>query len=124
VVLAILRIKSFGQRSAEVIQALRLLMRSARAEKGFIGANLQLDTDDVNLISYEERWQTREDFEEQARTPRYARLLALMESAAEQPSLEFHFVSETRDLDYVASVRGEKASPTNQLQHQRKRKNI
>jgi quinol monooxygenase YgiN len=116
--------KTVAQRSAEVIQALRLLMRSARAEKGFISAHLHLDADDADQISYEERWQTQEDFEEQARAPRYTRFLALMESAAERPSLEFHFVSETRDLDYVASVRGEGSSLTNQLQHQRKRKNI
>jgi quinol monooxygenase YgiN len=119
-----LRIKSFAVRSVEVIQALRLLMRSARAEKGFLSACLNLDTEDTSLIGYEERWQTCEDFEEQARSPRYTRLLALMESAVEQPSLEFHFVTETRGLDYVASVRGEESSPTNQLQQQRKRKKI
>jgi quinol monooxygenase YgiN len=112
--------KTVAHRSAEVIQALRLLMRSARAEKGFISAYLHLDTDDANLISYEERWQSQEDFEEQARAPRYTRLLAVMESAVERPSLEFHFISETRGLDYVGSVRGESVSSTNQLQHQRK----
>jgi hypothetical protein len=29
-----------------------------------------------------------------------------MESATEPPSLEFHFVSETRGFDYLASLRG------------------
>jgi quinol monooxygenase YgiN len=99
--------KSSPERTGELIQALRSLMRPARAEKGFISCRLYLEADDANTIRYEERWDAREDLEEQVRSPRYTRLLALMESASEQPSLEFHFVSETRGLDYVASVRGE-----------------
>ncbi len=90
-----------------MVKALRMLLRAARAETGFISGRLCLGADDPDATLYEERWQTREDFEDQLRSSRYTRLLALMESAAEQPSLEFHFVSETRGLEYVAAVRGE-----------------
>jgi len=90
-----------------MVQALRVLTRGARAEKGFVTSRLCLEADDANTIHYEERWQTREDFEDQLRSSRYTRLLALMESAAKQPSLEFHFISETRGLEYLAAVRGE-----------------
>lgn len=107
VILTILRMKSPPLRTAELVQALRSLMRRARAEKGFITCQICLEADDANRICYEERWQTREDLEDQMRSSRYAQLLVLMESAAEQPLLEFHFVSETRGLDYVAAVRGE-----------------
>jgi quinol monooxygenase YgiN len=82
-------------------------MRRARAEKGFINCQLCLEADDPNTICYEERWKDREDFEDQVRSSRYTSLLALMESASEQPSLEFHFVSETRGLEYVAAIRGD-----------------
>ncbi|MCX6928688.1 MAG: antibiotic biosynthesis monooxygenase, partial [Verrucomicrobia bacterium] len=80
--------------------------RAARAEKGFISGRLCFEADDPDTVLYKERWQTREDFEDQLRSSRYTRLLALMESASEQPSLEFHFVSETQGLEYVAAVRG------------------
>lgn len=106
VILAVLQMKSPAFRTAELIRALRSLMRSAHAEKGFITCQLYLQADDPNVFRYEERWQTREDFEGQLRSSRYTRLLALMESASEQPSLEFHFVSETRGLEYIATVRG------------------
>ena len=99
--------KSSPLRVADMVQALHMLTRAVRAEKGFIASFLCLEADDANTIRYEERWQTREDFEQQLRSPRYTRLLALMESARERPSLEFHFVSETRGLEYVAAVRGE-----------------
>lgn len=105
VILTVLGMKSAPLRTAEVVQGLRSLMRTARAEKGFINGRLYLDIDDRNSVWYEERWRNREDFEEQVRSPRFTRLLALMESASEPPVIEFHFVSETRNLDLVRAVR-------------------
>lgn len=99
--------KSPASRTAELVQALRSVMRPARAEKGFINCQLYFDAENRSTICYEERWTTREDFAEQVRSPRFTRLLDLMEFAKEQPSLEFHFVSETRGLEYVAEVRDE-----------------
>jgi quinol monooxygenase YgiN len=99
--------KTAPLRTAEMVQALRVVLRAARAEKGFIDGGLSLEADAPDTIRYEERWQAEEDFEDQLRSPRYARLLALMESALEHPGLEFHFISQTRGLEYVAAVRGE-----------------
>ena len=110
VILAMLRMKSSTLRTAEMIQALRALMRAARAEKGFITCQLYLDADDDLAIRYEEQWRTQKDFEDQLRSSRYTWLLDLMESATEQPVLEFHFVCETRGLEYVAAVRGEQVN--------------
>jgi len=107
--------KSDPMRGTEMLRALRVLMRAARAEKGFITGWLDVEPDDSNSVHYEERWQTREDFDDQLRSSRFTRLLALMESASEQPLLEFHFVSETRGLDYVAAVRGEGADYLQQI---------
>src|SRR4029450_8939140 len=102
-ILTLLQMKSPPVRTGELVQALRLLMRGARAEKGFINCRLGVGVQDANLIWYEERWERGEDVEEQVRSSRFTRLLALMETAAEQPTLEFHFVSETRGLDYIAA---------------------
>lgn len=114
-----LRMKSLPATVPEVVQALRLLMRGARAEKGFVGSSLYLDSDDENAINYEERWSSREDFEEQARTQRYRNLFGLMDLACEQPTLEIHFVSETRGLEYIAQTRGELSTfQPGQNQHQ------
>jgi quinol monooxygenase YgiN len=105
VILVSLHLRAAPSRSGEFVQALRLIMRAARAEKGFITCQISLAADDENTVVYEERWRTQGDFEEQARSARYTRLLSLVESASEQPSLEFHFVSETRGLEYLAAVR-------------------
>lgn len=106
-VLAILRIKSHPPRGKELVQALRTLMRAARAEKGFIACQLYSETDNTNSICYEEAWRDPKALDDQVRSARYTHLLTLMEAAAEPPSLEFHFVAETRGLEYVAALRGE-----------------
>jgi quinol monooxygenase YgiN len=105
VILTVLQMKSPPARKLATIQALRSLMRAARAERGFIACDLYLNADTENAIRYEEQWQSREELEDQVRSPRYTQLLALMESASERPSLTFLFVSETRGLEYVAAVR-------------------
>jgi len=101
-----LRMKSSPLHAGELVRAFRLLIRQARAETGFINCRLCLEANHADTICYEERWETQQDFEDQARSPRYVQILSLMESATEPPSLEFHFVSETRGLDYLASLRG------------------
>ena len=106
-ILAVLKMKIPLPQTEGVLQALRLLMRPARSQKGFIACELDLEADDANVVRYEERWSTREDLEAQLRSPRYTQLLAVMESATERPMLEFQFVNETRGLDYVAASRGE-----------------
>lgn len=108
----LLRMRSPQLETADLLKALRSLMRSARAEKGFVLCRLCLDADDANTISYEERWQTRADFEAQLRSDRYTRLLTLMESAAEAPSLEFNCISESRGLDYIEAVRAGHRDPS------------
>ena len=109
-VLMILQLRSSPIRIGELVHALHSLMRSARAQKGFITCGIYLDADAEGAICYEERWETRLDLEEQLRSSRFTHLLDLMESAKEQPCLEFHFVSETRGLDYVAAVRDEETT--------------
>ena len=100
-----LRMKGPPTSKAEMLKAFRWLMRPARAGKGFVDCRLYLDADDADAICYEERWQTREDLEAQICSDRYTRLLTLMESASERPSLEFIRISETRGLEYVESLR-------------------
>lgn len=100
-----LRMKSPPPKTADLLKAMHSLMRPARAEKGFVLCRLYLDADDANIVSYEERWQTRADLETQLRSDRFTRLLTLMESASERPSLEFNCLSDTQGLEFVEAVR-------------------
>ncbi len=75
-------------------------------------ARLTADVDDPDLLWYVEEWREAADLVAEIRTLRFARVLALMETAAEAPSLEFRFVSEVRGLDYVEEARGQSRSAT------------
>lgn len=53
-----------------------------------------------------EDWTDVEAFERHLRSDQFAQLLAVLELAAEPPTLECRLISESRGLDYVAAVRG------------------
>jgi quinol monooxygenase YgiN len=88
-----------------LIQALKALTVSARAERGMLDCNLYQLAGEKTALCYVEHWQTADDLEHQMRSRRYTQLLALMETAVEKPSMEFHTVSRTQGLDYLQAVR-------------------
>lgn len=102
----LLKLKAPPGRLQQTIQALRSVMSPARLERGVAEAHVSSDVADGNVLYYAETWPEVAGLDEHLRSPRFARMLALMETAAEAPTLEFRFVSEMRGLDYVAEVRG------------------
>ena len=61
-------------------------------------------------MRYEEVWATEEAIRLRVQSEGFTRLLELLESAPEPPSLRFDFVTDTRGLDYVEEVRKMDAS--------------
>jgi quinol monooxygenase YgiN len=88
-----------------LIQALKALTVSARAERGMLGCKLYQPVGEETTVCFIEHWEATDDLEYQMRSNRYAQLLALMETAVEEPSMEFHTVSLTQGLDYLQAVR-------------------
>lgn len=88
-----------------LIQALKALEVSARAERGILDCKLYQLVGEEPAVCFVEHWQATDDLEYQMRSNRYTQLLALMETAVEEPSMEFHTVSRTQGLDYLQAVR-------------------
>jgi quinol monooxygenase YgiN len=82
-------------------------MRPARLEPDVADAHISSDVGDGNVLYYAEDWPDVEGLNAHLRSLRFGRMLALMETAAEAPTLEFRFVSAIRGLDFIAEVRGE-----------------
>ena len=101
----VLTIKVSQNRTDELIRAFKSLMSAARAECGLLSCQLYQQVGNETSICYVENWQTTDDLECQIRSNRYTQLLALMETAIEQPSMEFNTVSRTQGLDYLQAVR-------------------
>ena len=82
------------------------MKRQAREHRGCSPVHVVAEIDDAGALWYCEEWQDRDQLEDYMRTSQFARLLALVETSADSPLLEFRLVSETWGLEYVAAVRG------------------
>ena len=93
------------------VQALRVLKLSAQLDRRCVRAQVYAEVADPGAICYLEEWSSRDDMADLVCSVRFMRLLALIETAANPPVIEFRFVSETRGLECVAALRTEPASP-------------
>lgn len=99
------RLPTAGARTADMVRALRHVMRSAQLDRGCEHVELARETEDASVLIYLEDWEDREQLERRIRSDRFGALLGLMEACSAVPQLELRFVSEVLGLDYVASVR-------------------
>jgi quinol monooxygenase YgiN len=99
------RLTAASGHALELVEALHTLMRPARRHGGCAGAHIAADVDEANAFWYVEDWQDAGALERELRTDRFSQLLALMETSAQRPVLEFRVVTETRGLDYVTAAR-------------------
>ena len=90
-------------RSAQdLLEALRFLALGTRLEPGCVQCLAWTDRDWT--VHYVEEWATEADMRHRVRSDRFTSLLGVVESAQE-PRVQFDFVTTSRGLDYVAEVR-------------------
>jgi quinol monooxygenase YgiN len=89
----------------QLIEALHSLMRQTRRHTGCADAHIAADVGEANAFWYCEDWDNVKSLEADIRTDRFSQLLALMETSAGIPLLEFRVVSERRGLEYVTAIR-------------------
>jgi len=106
----LLRITAVPGQTDVLLQALRSVMRSVQVDAACADAHVLADVDDRSVLWYWEDWSGLDAFERHLRSERVARLLAVIETSSTLPLLECRLVSETRGLDYLASVRGVEVS--------------
>lgn len=96
-------IKAWPSIEANLTEALRYLKVGTQIEKGCLRCSVWADPDAT--IHYIEEWDTEADLTRHVRSQRFTSLLAVLESAPEQPLVRFDFVTESRGLEYVAELR-------------------
>ena len=57
-------------------------------------------------MHYTEEWRTEAAMRERVQSHSFTLLLAILESV-QHPTVQFHFVTATRGLDYLTEVRGQ-----------------
>jgi hypothetical protein len=88
----------------DLLEALRFLGVGARLEPGCLVCSSWIDPD--STVRYLEEWATEADMRRRVRSEPFTLLLAVLESAQE-PLVQFDFVTTSRGLDYVAEVRAD-----------------
>jgi quinol monooxygenase YgiN len=88
-----------------MVKALRSIIQPARAERGFVSSCICQEVDVPEALCYVEEWASPAQMEEQIRSRRFGRLLAVMETAPKKPVLQVRSLSEIRGLDYISTLR-------------------
>jgi quinol monooxygenase YgiN len=99
------RLTAAPGRAHQLVQALHALMRRAQQNEGCSAAHIAADATAGDEFWYSEDWEDVEALEGDMRSDRFSQLLALMETSAQPPLLEFRLIAETRGLEYVTAVR-------------------
>ena len=88
--------------SQDLLEGFRFLVLGTRLESGCLGCSAWTDPD--GTVRYIEDWATEQDMRRRVRSESFTSLLAIIESA-EEPQVQFDFVTAVRGLDYIAEVR-------------------
>ena len=99
------RLTATSGRAHQLVEALHTRMRRTRRQSGCSDAHIAADVDEADAFWYVENWENVQALEDELRTDRFSQLLALMETSARPPLLEFRVITETRGLEYVTAVR-------------------
>ena len=94
----------------QLVHAFRLAASPTSIEPGCLGCRVWTE-DRETCVRYEEVWASEEAIRRRVQSAGFTRVLELLESAPEAPSLRFDFVTDTRGLDYVEEVRKKNGSP-------------
>jgi quinol monooxygenase YgiN len=96
----------------ELQAALSFLIGPTRVESGCLSCNLYSDASDPNRFQFECLWQTEAEFIRHLRSEIYKQLLILMELSAEQPTVRFHTIAQTRGMELVHATRHQGKRPS------------
>jgi quinol monooxygenase YgiN len=104
-VIAILEMTLPRGNEAATIGTLRAFWDSTSTLPGCVGGGVFREVSGPESALYVEMWEAAAPLEAHVRSREYHQLLAIMETAPEQPALRFNFVDETRGLSWVEHLR-------------------
>ena len=103
-ILSFLKITPLFGKEQAVLDILRSVIGLTRLKSGCMDCAVYTDQGEGQTILYLEQWQSGGPLNRHIRSERYFRVLSAMELAREPPEIYFHEVSDTRGLEYVASL--------------------
>lgn len=101
-----LRIIVSPAKSNEVLDTFRLLVGPTSVEAGCIRFSFYEDLSNKNTFLLMEEWESQEDLDRHIRSEDFRKILAVMDTASEQPEIKFVKVSNTAGMELIKELRG------------------
>lgn len=103
-------IKAPASLEQSLVEALQYLRVGTQLERGCLRCGVWTEPD--STIHYLEEWESEAALARHVRSSRFTSLLAVLESAPEEPQVRFDFVTTTKGLEYVAELRRDRMEDT------------
>ena len=96
------------QRIDEALQILCSMIERIRAESGCISCSVHQDTENENLVVFEEKWRSDGDLQRHLRSEGYQRVLLVMEMAERSPDIRFYTITHSSGVETIEKARTKK----------------
>ncbi|MGH7335605.1 MAG: putative quinol monooxygenase, partial [Candidatus Rokuibacteriota bacterium] len=101
-----LRVRVASSKRDEVERILRGLTGPARVRGGCLTCRIYRDIEDPGALALIQEWASWDPLERYLRSEDYPKLLAVIESAAQQPEIWFDTIATREGLERLAATRG------------------
>lgn len=79
-------------------------MTQAQGKRECVRCQMSLDLTDPDILHYIEEWRTESALQDEILSPRFHRLITVIEEASERPHFNVEIVSESSGFDYIETV--------------------
>ena len=79
-------------------------MTQAQGERDCVRCQVSIDLMDPDILHYVEEWATEFALRDEIRSPRFHRLITIIEEASARPVFNVQLVSQSSGYDYVETV--------------------
>lgn len=108
VILSFIKLLPHTEKRQAMIEILQNMETLTRAKPGCQCCCIYEQANDKHAVLYIEQWQSMEALQRHVQSSMYMRLLTAMELASEAPEIQFYEVSQTRGMEMIEALRGEK----------------
>ncbi len=105
---ATLKMSFAPQTIDEALQILCSMIERIRAESGCISCSVYHDTENENLVVFEEKWRSDGDLQSHLRSECYRRVLLVMEMAERPPDIRFDTITDSSGVEIIEKARTKK----------------
>jgi len=94
------------QKVREALEILTLVAERTRVQPGCVSCRVYLDTQEGQLILFEEMWRTQHELDSHLRSEQYRNVLLVIEMADEKPEIIFNPLSDATGMETIEKARG------------------